>query len=55
VSADLEDSAPGIQYEERGPAVNKQSQRARARRMIRELRSLGYRVERLTNPASNPA
>jgi transposase len=45
----------GIQYEERGPAINKQSQQARARRMIRELRSLGYRVERLTSPAGNPA
>jgi transposase len=45
----------GIQYEERGPAINKQSQQARARRMIRELRSLGYRVEPLTSPAGNPA
>lgn len=45
----------GIQYEERGPAINKQSKQARARRMIRELRSLGYRVERLTSPAGNPA
>src|SRR5262245_25455070 len=41
----------GIQYEERGPAVNKQFRQARARRMIRELRNLGYRVERLTSPA----
>jgi len=35
----------GIRYEERGPAVNAQSPQARARKMIRELRSLGYRVE----------
>jgi hypothetical protein len=32
----------GIQCEERGPD-NKQSKAARARKMIRELRSLGYR------------
>jgi transposase len=44
-----------IQYEERGPAINKQGQQARARRMIRELRSLGYRVELLSTPSSNPA
>jgi hypothetical protein len=35
----------GIHYEERGPALNQQSKRARAARMIRDLRSLGYRVE----------
>jgi transposase len=35
----------GIQYEERGPAVNNLSTQARARKMIRELRGLGYRVE----------
>jgi transposase len=35
----------GIRYEERGPAVSKKSKRARAARMIRELRNLGYRVE----------
>jgi transposase len=45
----------GILYEERGATINKQSQQARARRMIRELRSLGYRVERLTSPAGDPA
>jgi len=39
----------GIRYEERGPAASEQSKRQRARRMIRELRSLGYRVE-LPNP-----
>ena len=35
----------GIRYEERGPAVSKEATQARARKMIRELRSLGYRVE----------
>jgi transposase len=44
----------GIRYEERGPAVGERSKRARTTRMIRQLRSLGYRVEPLTvqlNPA----
>jgi transposase len=35
----------GVRYEERGPSVSKKSQRYRATRMIRELQSLGYRVE----------
>jgi len=35
----------GMRYEERGPEVNKKSKQARAQKMIRELRSLGYRVE----------
>ena len=35
----------GLRYEERGPAVSQQSKQKRAARMIRELRSLGYRVE----------
>lgn len=35
----------GLRYEERGPAVSEKSKRKRATRMIRELRSLGYRVE----------
>jgi transposase len=39
----------GLRYEERGPAVNKQSRQRRRARMIRQLRSLGYRIE-----ASNP-
>ena len=38
----------GVRYEERGPAVSKRSKLRRAGRMIRELRTLGYRVE-LTN------
>jgi transposase len=39
----------GARYEERGPAVTKQSRQARTARMIRQLRKLGYRVE-LSNP-----
>jgi transposase len=34
-----------VVYEERGPAVTKERLRARTAKMIRELRSLGYRVE----------
>jgi len=41
----------GVRYEERGPDVRKMSQRYRAARMIRELQSLGYRVEQ-TNSRS---
>jgi len=44
-----------VQYNEHGPEVSETSKRKRARRMIRELRSLGYRVE-LPNPqAAVPA
>jgi hypothetical protein len=35
----------GVRYEERGPAVTKQSKQRRTTRMIRQLRSLGYRIE----------
>lgn len=35
----------GVRYEERGPAVSKRSKQQRTAKMIRELRSLGYRVE----------
>jgi len=35
----------GVRYEERGPAVSKMSKHKRTTRMIRELRSLGYRIE----------
>jgi transposase len=35
----------GVRYEERGPAVSERSRKHRTNRMIRELRSLGYRVE----------
>jgi transposase len=40
----------GIRYEERGPAITKHRMQRRAAKMIRELRTLGYRVER--GPAS---
>ena len=36
----------GVTYEERGPAVTKARAQRRAAKMIRELRALGYRVER---------
>jgi transposase len=45
----------GIRYEERGPAVSAEAKKVRARKMIRELRSLGYRVEPLPAPSSSPA
>jgi hypothetical protein len=35
----------GVRYEERGPAVSEKSKRLRTSRMIRTLRTLGYRVE----------
>jgi len=35
----------GVVYEERGPAVTKARAQRRAAKMIRELRSLGYRIE----------
>ena len=44
-----------IRYEERGPAVSAEAKKVRARKMIRELRSLGYRVELLPAPSSSPA
>jgi transposase len=45
----------GVTYEERGPAVTKHRAQRRAAKMIRELRSLGYRVEPLTSPSTSPA
>src|SRR6188472_297013 len=45
----------GIRYEERGPAVSVEAKKVRTRKMIRELRTLGYRVELLAAPSSNPA
>jgi transposase len=45
----------GIRYEERGPAVAKHRMQKRAAKMIRELRSLGYRVECGPAPASTLA
>src|SRR5499427_6584080 len=35
----------GVRYEERGPAVTKRTKQKRTARMIRQLRSLGYRIE----------
>jgi transposase len=35
----------GVRYEERGPAVTKQSKQRRTAKMIRQLRSLGYRID----------
>ena len=43
-----------IRYEERGPAVSEEAKKVRARKMIRELRSLGYHVERLLPPSGSP-
>jgi transposase len=40
----------GVRYEERGPAVSQESKKARTTRMLRQLRSLGYRIEP-PNPA----
>jgi hypothetical protein len=44
----------GVRYEERGPAVTKQSKQKRTTRMIRQLRSLGYRIE-APNPQPSQA
>ena len=44
-----------IRYEERGPAVSEEAKKVRARKMIRELRSLGYHVELLSAPSGSPA
>jgi hypothetical protein len=35
----------GIRYEERGPEVSKASKQKRTRKMIRQLRRFGYRIE----------
>jgi transposase len=43
----------GVRYEERGPTVSQRSKRRRTARMIRELRTLGYRVEPMSVQASN--
>jgi transposase len=44
----------GVRYEERGPSVSEKAKRARTSRMIRTLRMLGYRIERV-EPAAIPA
>ena len=45
----------GVRYEERGPAVSERSRQTRTARMIRQLRSLGYRVELPNSPSAVPA
>jgi transposase len=44
-----------VRYEERGPAVTKQSKQRRTTRMIRQLRSLGYRIESPNPQQPSPA
>ena len=44
-----------VRYEERGPAVSKRSIQNRTTKMIRQLRSLGYRVELMTSRTVTPA
>ena len=41
-----------VTYHERGPEVTKARAQRRAAKMIRELRGLGYRIERTLSPAS---
>ena len=41
----------GVRYEERGPSVCEKAKRIRTSRMIRTLRTLGYRVEPAVIPA----
>jgi transposase len=45
----------GVRYEERGPAVSRARTQQRAAKMIRQLRSLGYRVELVPSQSCNPA
>ena len=45
----------GVSYDERGPAVTKERAHRRAAKMIRELRTLGYRVELGLSPENSPA
>jgi hypothetical protein len=45
----------GIRYEELGPAVSQKSKQTRTASMIRQLRTLGYRVELLNTPPAVPA
>jgi transposase len=44
----------GDQYKERGPAVTRDRKQRRAAKMIRELRSLGYHVERKCSESVEP-
>jgi transposase len=45
----------GLRYDERGPAVTQHRMQRRAAKMIRELRSLGYRVELGPSQSGSPA
>ena len=45
----------GLRYDERGPAVTQHRMQRRAAKMIRELRSLGYRVELVPAQSGSPA
>jgi hypothetical protein len=45
----------GIRYEECGPAISEKAKKVRARKMSRDLRSLGYHVELLSAPSGSPA
>jgi transposase len=45
----------GVRYEERGPAVTKQSKQRRTARMIRQPRSFGYRIEAPNPQHPSPA
>ena len=44
-----------VRYDERGPEVSRSRTQRRALKMIRELRSLGYRVELIPSPPGAPA
>ena len=45
----------GVRYDERGPEVSRARTQRRALKMIRELRSLGYRVDLIPSPPGAPA
>ena len=45
----------GVRYQEYGPEVSQRSQQKRTARMIRQLRSLGYRVQLPNAPSGVPA
>jgi hypothetical protein len=45
----------GVRYEERGPAVTKESKQRRTWKMIRQLRSLGYRIDPPNPQQPSPA
>ena len=44
----------GVRYEERGPVGTNQSKKNRTARMIRQLRSLGYRIESPNSQSTQP-